>query len=73
MVRQQGRCGQTGLKGLLQTTGASRASTPRVRISIIFVSSHPDPIPAVLFSAARCQPWQVLRLRYGWGKYKQFD
>ena len=30
---------------------------------IIFVSSHPDPIPAVRFFAARCQPWQVLRLR----------
>jgi len=39
VVRQQGRCRQTGLPGLLQTT-------------------------------ACCQLWQVLRMRYGWGKYK---
>ena len=36
---------------------------PTRQYFIIFVSSHPDPIPAVLFFAARCQPWQVLRLQ----------
>ena len=33
MVRQQGRCGQTGLSGLLQATGMPRASISHVNIS----------------------------------------
>ena len=33
MVRQQGRCRQTGLPGLLQTTGTSRASIQGFNIS----------------------------------------
>jgi hypothetical protein len=33
VVRQQGRCGQTGLQYVLQATGMSRASIPRVNIS----------------------------------------
>jgi hypothetical protein len=63
VVRQQGRCGQTGLRRLLQPTGMSSASTPRVNISSSLCRHNLTPIPAVLFFAARCQPWQVLRLR----------
>ena len=48
---------------------------PKPQYFMIFVLTQPDPNtrPAVLLFAARCQPWKVLRLRYGWEKYKRIE
>ena len=44
---------------------------PTRQYFIIFVSSQLTLIPAVLLFTARCQPWKVLQMRYGWEKYKR--
>ena len=50
MVRQQGRCGQTGLPGLLQATGMPRASIPHVNISSTLCRHILTQYPRCVFS-----------------------
>jgi len=50
VVRQQGRCGQTGLPGLLQATGMPRASIPHVNISSTLCRHILTQYPRCVFS-----------------------